>query len=98
MSAISSTVAAPQKRNSLFDPFLENGTHLSAFEFLRLYEASPQIKKAELVNGIVYMASPVRAIHGEPDSLIQGWLLNYSIATPGVKSATNTTVRLGPDD
>src|SRR4051794_4329491 len=41
---------------------------------------------------------PVRAIHGEPDSLVQGWLLNYAIATPGVKSATNTTVRLGPDD
>jgi len=78
---------------------LENGAHFTASEFLRRYEASPDIKKAELVNGIVYMPSPVRLDnHGEPDSLIQGWLFNYAIATPGVKSATNSTVRLGPDD
>jgi len=87
------------QRTGPFPDLLENGYHLSAFEFLRRYEASPEVKKAELINGIVYMASPVRAdVHGEPDSLIQGWLFNYAVATPGVKSATNTTVRLGPDD
>jgi len=59
----------------------------------------PEVKKAELVNGIVYMASPVRVDqHGEPDSMIQGWIWTYAVATPGVKSATNTTTRLGPDD
>src|SRR5437867_7819563 len=78
---------------------LENGDHLSAAEFLRRYEAMPEEKKAELINGIVYMGSPVRIDqHGEPDNLIQGWLCNYSVATPGVKSATNPTTRLGPDD
>src|SRR5437588_6474766 len=94
---MSPTVAAAQ-REPAFGPFLENGTHMGASEFLRLYEASPEIKKAELVNGIVYMASPVRAIHGELDSLVQTWLGSYAIAAPGVKSAINTTVRLGPDD
>ncbi len=78
---------------------LENGAHLSASEFLRRYEAMPEVKKAELIGGIVYMASPVRADqHGDPDSLMQGWLCAYAIATPGVKSTTNSTVRLGADD
>jgi len=80
-------------------PSLQNGDHLSAREFLRRYEAMPDEKKAELINGIVYMGSPVRiSQHGEPDALIQGWLCNYSVATPGVKHATNSTTRLGPDD
>ena len=78
---------------------LENGVHLTASEFLRRYEASPEIKKAELINGIVYMASPVRlGPHAEPDNLIQTWLGSYSIATPGVKAASNATTRLGPDE
>ena len=80
-------------------PPLESGDHLSAREFLRRYEAMPEVKKAELINGIVYLGSPGRIDqHGEPDELIQGWLCNSSVATPGVKHATNSTTRLGPDD
>ena len=80
-------------------PPLENGAHLSAREFLRRFEAMPEVKKAELVNGIVYMGSPVRLDqHGEPDNLMQTWLGNYAIATAGVKAATNTSVRLSSDD
>ncbi len=78
---------------------LENGAHLGASEFLRRYEAMPEVKKAELVNGIVYMGSPVRLDqHGEPDGLVQTWLGTYAVATKGVGHATNTSVRLGPDD
>ncbi len=78
---------------------LENGAHLSAAEFLRRYEAMPEVKKAELINGIVYMGSPVRTPqHGQPDNLIQTWLGTYCIATPGTEAAANATVRLGPDD
>src|SRR6266446_3498844 len=92
-------IPKPVGRSKRYPDLLENGAHLSASEFLRRYEAMPEVKKAELINGIVYMASPVRLDqHGEPDSLIQGWLCNYAIATPGVKSATNSTTRLGPDD
>ena len=83
----------------VFIPPLENGAHLSACEFLRRFEAMPELKKAELIQGIVYMGSPVRTDrHGEPDNLIQTWLGTYAIATPGVKAAANSTVRLGPDD
>src|ERR1051326_8597374 len=89
----------PGSRRKRFQELLENGAHLSAAEFLRRYEAMPEIKKAELINGIVYMGSPVRHDqHGKPDSLLQGWLCTYAIATPGVESGTNSTTRLGPDD
>ena len=80
-------------------PPLENGAHLTAAEFLRRFQAMPEVKKAELINGVVYMASPVRFDqHGKPDGLIQGWLCNYCIATPGVEHGTNSTIRLNPDD
>jgi len=77
---------------------LHNGDHLSAAEFLRRYEAMAEVKKAELVQNLVYMASPVSVHHAEPDSILQLMLASYAIATHGVRSATNQTVRLGPDD
>ena len=90
---------APRKLASQALPELQNGDHLSASEFLRRYHAMPEVKKAELVQGTVYMASPVRIDqHGDPDSLAQVWLGTYAIATPGVKSATNATTKLGPRD
>src|SRR6266403_2192695 len=98
--ATSLTEAAPIRsdRPEHSIPPLENGAHLSAREFLRRYESMPEVKKAELINGVVYMGSPVRFDqHGEPDNLIQTWLCNYSIATPGVKAASNSTARLGHD-
>ncbi len=80
-------------------PPLENGAHLSAAEFMRRYEAMPREMKAELIQGKVYMASPLRAEqHGDPDNLAQGWLCNYMIATPGVKSSTNSTTILDDED
>lgn len=98
---VSNTLAAPAPKESaeLHIPPLENGAHLSALEFLRRFEAMPEVKKAELIDGIVYMASPVRLDqHGEPDSLMATWLGTYAISTPGVKHAINSTTRLGPDD
>src|SRR2546426_11913975 len=75
---------------------LENGDHLSATEFLRRYEAMPEVKKAELIEGIVYMPSPVRLnVHGYPDNLVQTWLGTYAFATPGVQASANSTVKLG---
>lgn len=80
-------------------PPLENGDHLGATEFLRRFEAMHEVKKAELVQGIVFMASPVRLdFHATPDGLIQTWLGTYSAYRAGTTHATNLTVRLGPDD
>lgn len=77
---------------------LENGDRLTRLEFERRYQAMPQLKKAELIEGVVYMGSPVRIIHGTPHAHIMGWLFNYSLATPGVQVADNTTVRLDFDN
>lgn len=78
---------------------LENGDRLTAPEFLRRYEAMPHIKKAELIEGVVYMGSPVRVgAHGEPDSLIQMWLTTYATHTPGTAAAANCTVQFDIDN
>jgi Uma2 family endonuclease len=76
-------------------PPLANGDHLTAEEFLRRYEAMPHLKKAELIEGVVYVSSPVSEDHGSPHVDWNGWLAMYRWNTPGVKAADNTTVRLG---
>ncbi|MBD2484141.1 Uma2 family endonuclease [Planktothrix sp. FACHB-1365] len=74
---------------------LENGDRLTRPEFERRYQAMPNHQKAELIEGVVYMASPLRfRSHGEPHAQINTWLGVYYAATPGVLAADNTTVRL----
>jgi len=76
-------------------PSLEPGDHLSRAEFERRYRLHPEIKKAELVEGVVYMPSPTRFHqHGRPHSDIVTWLGTYRAATPGVLGADNATLRL----
>jgi len=80
-------------------PDLSNGDHLTSSVFLARYEAMPQVKKAELIQNVVYMASPVSAVHhGEPDNILQGLLFYYAQSVRNTIAATNATVRLGPDD
>ena len=80
-------------------PPLESGDRLTRHEFERRYQAIGQVKKAELIEGVVYVASPVRANrHGRPHAQIVGWLLVYEAATPGVYLADNNTVRLDADN
>ena len=76
-------------------PPLKHGDRLTREEFERRYEAMPHLKKAELIEGIVYMPSPVRIdLHGRPHAQIMAWLGAYWIATPGVDLADNSTVYL----
>ncbi|NJK38024.1 MAG: Uma2 family endonuclease [Oscillatoriales cyanobacterium RM2_1_1] len=80
-------------------PPLENGDRLSRSEFERRYQAMPQVKQAELIEGVTYMASPLRIkSHGEPHGNLIGWLWTYKIATPGIVLGDNPTVRLDPDN
>ena len=79
-------------------PPLESGDRLTREEFERRYEAMPDVKRAELINGVVYMGSPVRfRAHGKPHVLLLTWLGMYSALTPGVLCADNATVRLAVD-
>lgn len=92
-------VAAPCAPTTGAIPPLESGDRLTRAEFERRYEAQPEIKKAELIEGIVYVASPVRVRrHGAPHSNIIGWLTVYQAATPGVNVADNSTLRLDLDN
>jgi Uma2 family endonuclease len=76
-------------------PPLANGDHLTRDDFEWRYQAQPKLNKAELIEGIVYMSSPVRyESHGSPHALIMAWLGAYWMATPGVALADNATVRL----
>ncbi|XWK86154.1 MAG: Uma2 family endonuclease [Phormidium sp.] len=79
----------------LIVPPLEGGDRLSRDEFERRYTASSHIKKAELIEGVVYMAAAVRAkSHGQPHGRIITWLGVYEAATSGVSLFDNSTVRL----
>jgi Uma2 family endonuclease len=74
---------------------LEPGDRMTATEFERRYDAMPDLKKAELLRGIVYTPSPVRLDHhGEPHADMIGWLGMYKAFTPGVRGGDNSTVRL----
>ena len=79
-------------------PPLENGDRLARCEFERRYAARPSLEKAELIEGVVYMPSPVSLFHAEPHSAIQTMLLVYGAFTPGVHGADNATVRLDLDN
>ena len=59
-------------------PPLENGDRLTRAEFERRYEAMPELKKAELIEGEVYMPSPARhRRHSHPHARLLTWLGNY---------------------
>ena len=80
-------------------PELRAGDVLTRPEFERRYAAMPHVKKAELVEGVVHMPSPVRYTqHGNPHFLLSQWLGHYVSATPGVQGATDATLRLDQDN
>ncbi|WP_225914063.1 Uma2 family endonuclease [Leptolyngbya ohadii] len=78
---------------------MQSGDHLTRPEFERRYAAAPHIRKAELIEGIVYVASPLRhEQHGKPHSRIITWLGVYQAMTPGVDLSDAPTVRLDLDN
>jgi hypothetical protein len=59
--------------------WLEAGDHLTREEFHRRYLARPDIKKAERINGVVYVPSPVRIDwHAQPHFTVR---ISTSVAT-----------------
>ena len=95
------TVRNPKRAgrsNGCLEP-LEDGERLAASEFLRRYQAMPHLKKAELIEGVVYMGSPVSFHnHAAPDGLVQTWLGTYAANTPGTQAGGNGTTRLDIDN
>ena len=88
------TPAEPLDGTPLIPP-LEEGDHLTRDEFERRYDAMPHLKKAELIEGVVHVPSPVRQRHhSAPHTSLVGWLFLYRARTPGVESGDNPSVRL----
>jgi hypothetical protein len=77
-------------------PPLVHGERLTRAEFERRYDAMPDLKKAELIEGVVYMPSPVRfEYHSQPHADLIGWLWTYRAFTPGTAVGAEASVRLG---
>lgn len=80
-------------------PPLENGDRLNRYEFERRYNTMPHLKKAELIEGIVYMPAALRfKSHGQPHGWVMAWLGVYAAMTPGVAVGDAPTVRLDIDN
>ena len=79
-------------------PLLQPGDRLNRAEFERRYNAMPDCKKAELIEGVVYVPSPARLCHGQPHGSLMAWIVNYAIETPGTDAADNVTNRLDNDN
>jgi Uma2 family endonuclease len=81
-------------------PPLTNGDKLTRYEFERRYNAVSKPKKAELIEGIVYIMSAALRFrsHGQPHGRILTWLGNYEAITPGVALGVEPTVRLDLDN
>ena len=77
---------------------LENGDRLNRIEFERRYAAS-NIKKAELIEGLVHVASPLRFTpHAEPHARILTWLGTYQSMVAKLAVGIEPTVRLDEDN
>jgi len=80
-------------------PPLKNGDRLTRAEFERRYDAMPELKGAELIEGEVFMPSPVRyEKHSHPHTRLVAWLANYETDTPGVGAGDNGSIRLDLDN
>ena len=91
-----SSTTKPKPPSERKIPQLIAGDHLDQKTFHERYVAMPENVKAELVEGIVYMAaSALSAAHGFQHSDLHGWLWMYKVATVGVAVADNATTILG---
>jgi Uma2 family endonuclease len=68
-------------------------------EFERRYDAMPDLKKAELIEGEVCVGSPVRhRRHSKPHGQLMTWIGNYASSTRGVEFGDNGSIRLDLDN
>lgn len=77
---------------------LEAGMRLSREEFHALYLAHPEVRKAELIDGVVYVPSPVSKFHAPQHALMAAWLVAYSLTDASLQCADNGTLFLTGDN
>jgi len=97
--SISITEPAGKSASATAVPPLESGDLLNRAEFEQRYAAMPHLKRAELVERVVYLTSPVRSdVHATPHAQMQTWLGVFSTAAPMLRIADNATARVDPDN
>ncbi|HEV3164565.1 MAG TPA: Uma2 family endonuclease [Isosphaeraceae bacterium] len=79
-------------------PPLEQGDHLDQQTFHARYEAMPESVRAELVQGVVYIPSPLLVDHGDVHGELVLWLEWYKGSTPGTRVLDNVSTILGGQD
>ena len=77
---------------------LVNGDRLTQREFHALYERMPEHVRAELIAGVVYMASPMKRKHGKNTPPLSAVLLAYENATPGTEMGESMTCILDDEN
>ncbi len=88
-----------EKSKTVAVPWLQAGDRLSRPEFERRFDATPNLKKAELLEGMVYMPPPVSdQNHSQPHFDLITWLGLYRAATSGVVGGDNGSLRLDLDN
>jgi Uma2 family endonuclease len=76
---------------------LQNGDRMTRAEFHRLYERLPEDFKAELIGGVVYVASPLKRKHATQHPALSTALFLYAGKTPGVETGDHCTIQLGDE-
>jgi Uma2 family endonuclease len=71
----------------LFEP----GDRLTREEFLSRWERMPHVKLAELIDGVVYLPSPVSIPHGRKVSFLDTWANIYAVPSSGVEVLPHVT-------
>ena len=99
MSDVLERPMSQSDRHPSWIPPLENGDTLTRAEFERRYSAMPHLKKAELIEGVVYMPSPVSHLrHSKPHALVVSWIGIYWAETPGTEGGDNASLLLDLDN
>jgi Uma2 family endonuclease len=93
MSELAERIAPSTRKPSRIPP-LQNGDHLTVEQFIERYDATPEIVKAELIDGRVYVAPPVsHSEHSVPHADLLTVVATYRAFTPGTTSGDNGSIR-----
>ncbi|MFN7925358.1 MAG: Uma2 family endonuclease [Bryobacteraceae bacterium] len=68
---------------------------MDADEFLRRWESLPDLRYAELIEGVVFLASPLSNDHSSAQYGVTGWLFTYTNRTPGTGGGNELTWVMG---
>ena len=74
---------------------LNNGDRMSRDEFLWRWEQIPELKFAELIDGVVYLSSPLSTLHSTYDVMLIRWLTQFEENVSGVLVLASATWLLG---